>query len=643
MIEFDNGGRLVTSVDELPDLRNAKTLYLDTETTSGDTKLDSLDVWHNCGLAGIAATIDDAQGAWYIPVGHSNPADNLPQDAVFNWLADVIGTAGRWTNHNVKYDMHTIANNTGIVPTCPVFCTVIQAKIVDSDRQLKGGYGLDALSRAWLREDIEKYEKAFAPYLYRKKDYGRIPADLLGEYTCQDVLTNRRLEGYILANTPEECADVVRIETDLTTILFDMERVGMRVDPVLLQTQELLLYHRLLAIEEQLTRLTGRTFRPHVNEDCFDVLCNQYGLPILAWTQGEDDEPSGNPSFDKDALKLYLVHPAAPKGVVKLIAEYRHINTLINFFIKRYLIEHIDGIMHPSYNQAVRTGRMSCKKPNAQQLSPEAKALILPHEGYTFVSVDYSQIEFRIIVHYIQDPNAIAAYQADPDTDFHQWVADTNQVPRKPAKTLNFMMGYGGGRKRCVKSLATNESVMEQIQAKLEEMVAGGRLQREQMTAAFNVACQQRAETMYERYHSNLPTLKRTARRASQALEQRGYVYNWHGRRRHLPRDKAFKAFNSLCQSEAADIMKERLVAAWRQYRSDDVLFVANVHDEMLLAVRSDRLDVDFIDQLVATMETVDKPLRVPIRCAVGWSALNWLDASKVASAWTPTRKTTGI
>ena len=75
--------------------------------------------------------------------------------------------------------------------------------------------------------------------------------------------------------------------------------------------------------------------------------------------------------------------------------------------------------MHPDYNQTVRTGRMSCRRPNAQQLSKEAKELILPFDNQHFVSFDESQVEFRLIVHYIQDSKAIEAFNENPDTDFH--------------------------------------------------------------------------------------------------------------------------------------------------------------------------------------------------------------------------------
>jgi DNA polymerase I-like protein with 3'-5' exonuclease and polymerase domains len=432
--------RIITEAGDLPDLRNATNVFCDYETTSGDPKLDALNPWHHCDVAGVALTVDDCEDIFYAPVGHA-VGRNLPRHAVASWLQDIMSTSIRWVNHHVKYDMHVQKNCMGVDPPGKVRCTIASAKVLDCDRIFKGGYGLDALCKSWLGKiDDGKQTLRLAPYLVKNKDYGRIPIDILGEYACQDVNLNRELDAYLEENIPEQCHTVHETEQALTLALFDMEQRGMHVNVTELQQAELIIMTKLLMLEEQICTMTDMSIRPHVNDDCFDLLCNKYGLPVLAWNDEEDSAGKHRPSFDKDALKSYLQYPGAPVDVIKLMLEYRTLNVLNSLFITQYQKLQTDGVLHPSYNQSIRTFRMSCSKPNAQQLSPEAKMFVHPEPGRAFVSLDQSQIEFRLIAHYIKNPFAIEAYAKDVNTDFHEWVAGMCGIHRKPAKSVNFCL-----------------------------------------------------------------------------------------------------------------------------------------------------------------------------------------------------------
>lgn len=583
---------------------------------------------------GVGITVDDAQGAWYIPI-----TGDLPFEVIKRWWHEVYGSCKRHINHNCKYDAHVSALSLGWLPddSCQLVDTLTLSKIIDSDRMRKGGYSLDALSKDWLHEDITRYWQSLQPYLEygRCKDYGVVPHDVMGEYCCQDVLTNRRLWKYLQAQLPEQCRRVWDTEIELTTVLLDIERVGMRVDPTMLKIKELEVFARLAQLDSELSKLVGRSFAPHTNADCFDVLCNQYGLPVLSWTQEklDEDDPSeeqpGNPSFDKDALKAYLIHPFAPVEVVKRILEYRTLHTFRSLFVARYQEQCVldpDGHyrMHASYNQCVRTGRLSCKNPNAHQLSALAKTLVLPTPGYSFLSADYSQIEYRTMMHYVNDRYAVEEYNRNPDVDFHAWVGKMIGMSRRPAKTMNFAMGYGMGKKKTLKNLSANSEIV----GNLMEQVA--HLPELEKKAQFERLAEAKATKVYTDYHENLPGLKRTAREVEQACRLRGYVFDLRGRRRHLPQDKAHIAFNSVNQASAADIMKERTVALWKALRGTPIRMVANVHDESLKEGPTEMIEDPRTQHAVAhIMEHTDVELRVPIRVSMGTSAKNWKEACK--------------
>lgn len=648
MIEFPNSGLMlenehdVARVRELLPRQGAMLrLYKDYETSSGHDKIKSVNPWHNCTPIGFAFTWDNHPYAYWCDVRM------IGDDAV---RALAIETNDRcfagavWVNHNVKYDVH-VEYNTWKLETPPrLCCTLDQAKIIHSDLTFKGGYDLGQLAKRWLHEDISKFEHAFKPYLMIQKnrysqDYGRIPSPVLGEYACQDVYTNRRIDRYIEANLPDQCRFVSSISNRVVRALVDVERCGLCIDPMELELQHLSGLQELVKLQEELSQLVGYTFDPNDSKHLYDVLINQHGLPVVKYTEKTDKGGGGNPSFDKYAMKEYLSHPYAPVEIVKRISRFKKRDTQLNIFIKPYKAQHVNGRIHSGYNPTVATGRMSCKAPNMQQLDADAKKLIKPSPGHSFISIDYSQIEFRTIVHYCKDPHCIAAYNENPDTDFHEWVADLINIKRGPAKTCNFLMGYGGGKKALVKQLSANMELVGELKAEVGRLVVAGKVDKLREQATFHMLCERRAEAVYDKYHASLPTLKPASWGAAEALKARGFVFNLLGRHRHLDLDGAHKAFNSLNQASAADMFKERMCAAidWIAEHKYPLYLVATVHDELLFEAPTDWVQAEqhehgALADLVDLLEhpvVPHGPLRVPLRCCWGISAENWFIAAK--------------
>lgn len=669
MIEFANGGRLLQSMSELPtQFVGASKVYLDFETTSGDPTKDSLNPWHDCGVAGFGLTVDHCQFAIYVDYMRLSQYE---KQLAANFLQDVLWYADLWINHNIKYDANVGANWIGLqYPTTLEFVdTIVSAKLIDSDRNgPRGGYGLDVLAKAWLKKDISEYERRLQPYLpkkgkYANKDYGRIPADIIGEYACEDVLINRELDDYINDRMPERCKNVAYTERLLTKELFEMEQTGLTFDPVALKMAQLDGYNRLFQLESELAELVGRTFRPTVNDDCNEVLCGQFGLPILAYTTDSEGEETDNASFDKSALAAYKALPYAPHGIIDRIIEYRKLDHRNNLFLKPWqeLAVVTDGLakLHPQFNQVVRSGRMSCKDPNAQQLDSFMKSLIIPPPGYSLISTDASQIEFRFIVHYIQDAKAIAAYNTDPDTDFHAFVATLCEISRKPAKTINFGTAFGEGLKKMIEQISANPDVVALVKKEVDAM---GLPDEESKIKVFTERIKVKAEHIYKTYHATFPGIKTTAKAAEKTckLEERrlgtandlnhyyGYITNLSGRDRHLPYakyrtdfktkdpwDRAWLAFANINQSSAADLMKERFVHLCREVIRDlPINPICLVHDELVFMAPTELAnDPRTKRDIVAVLENPAVKLSVPVRWAIGVSDKNWYDASGVQSS----------
>lgn len=589
-------GKMFPEMPAIPD--KIKTLYLDFETTSNDPKIAALSPWRaENEILGAAVTWDGEPRAWYLPICHKYD-ENLSKEQVFAFLQNAMQRADCWTNHNVKFDAHFYINRIGPLPErLALRCTLVGAKLLNSDMGYAGGYGLDNLSKSWLGKDISCFENAFKPYLNKNKDYSAIPSRFMAPYACQDVHSARELDKHINLNLPISVSRVYATEQRLTRVLIDIEQRGLCVHDQELRLAEFKTRARMSFLEQRLHESCGRAINPSSGNDVFDVLCTQYGLPVLGWTE------TGEPSFDKYAIARYVDLESSPKNIVNDIAEYRKLSTALTHFIEPYRALNVDGVLHSSYNQIVRTGRMSSREPNSQQLDKATKYFVHPRPGHAFVSVDLSQIEFRLIVHYCENAEAIRAYNEDPRTDFHSLMAKMCGVSRKSAKSLNFAIGFGAGKAKTLAMLAASGGTLE-------------------------------AEKIYNAYHDAMPELKPMSRRATASCKFRGYVSNLFGRRRHIPADFAHIGFNSVIQSTAADLLKDATVRLSDAIRAaglaDDIHIVASVHDETLFEVRESVLeDPRIVRALVRIIEAVPDgiALDVPIRSSTGISRDSWADA----------------
>lgn len=637
MLDLGDNKWLVSKLSELPDFTNVEELFLDVETKRVFDHKDygGLYPWKGDRIAGVSLTRDDDPRCYYVPVRHTRDKvhPNIPVDQFQRWLKAVLGTSKKWINHHIVFDA-VFAHFDGAEFGGELRDTLTLSKVHDSDRM---EHGLKSLCRDWVDYHIpETMIKALLEE-FGTKSYADLPTDKMGLYACGDVRGNRKLYRYIQENRDAGTEGIWATEIALTAILYDMELEGLRVDP-----SELMI-DRMRGLRIQIDEATviqdivEREFTNH-HSWFYDVLINQLGYPVLAtkWEKGKD---TGKPTFDKEAMAMYDIHPmtqADPELRVLLnaIMAYRKEAQHQGLFVKPFLaLKDSDNFIHPTYNQVIRTGRMSSSRPNAQQQNPRSKSLIHPREGCCFISNDYSQIEFRLIAHFIQDRDAIAAYNNDPNTDFHQWVADMVGIARKPGKTMNFRIGYGAGKRNVESALIKEKVIMEEVGAKVNAMILAGEATLDQRNDLYRQLCAQRASDIYEEYHNTLPGIKATSDLATARCRQRGYIFNPYGRRRHLPRRGAHKAFNSLVQGCAMDIIKERMVAVSPRYnpitRQLGIRMAANVHDEILFEAPIEiMMDPEVHAHLINTLESPSIEFRVPIKTGLGVSLTTWKEAA---------------
>ena len=548
----------------LEEIRKAKVFSLDTETTG-------LQPFTTSRLFSIAvATKTNAfyfNFNWYRDVG-----TRLLGREHLRAFAELLGGTDYYVfMHNAKYDMHIMAQD-GIECAGTVHCTQAVGRLVDNDLM---AYGLDVLARKYLGaekdESLKKYLDANGCYTPAKdkggkKDYHfwQAPLELITGYACQDArltydlgvdqLKRIRASDLAIATPTKSLARVLENELRLTKTLYRMEKRGILIDPD--YTQKAFDYEvkKYKDAETKFFEVTGSDFIDSAKclQPAFDKAGLSYGLT-----------EKGNASFKEDAL------PSDSHPITDALLSRREAYKKAHSYYKNFLsLRDRNNVLHTDFRQSgAATGRMSAVSPalqtlpkfkedtseNAEQFS--IRRCFIPRDGYFFLVVDYDQMEYRMMLDYAGELEVIREIIEDKK-DVHQAMADRVSITRTRAKTMNFLILYGGG----IAKLAT-ALLMEVMQAK----------------------------ALREDYFAKLPKVKNLIHSIINTAEKRGYVLNWMGRVYKFL-DRFYAAPNYLIQGGCADLIKQ----------------VANICDEFLLDKKSALL-LQVHDELVFEIHESEK------------------------------------
>lgn len=341
-------------------------------------------------------------------------------------------------------------------------------------------------------------------------------------------------------------------------------------------------------------------------------------------------------SAGKDLLLRFRENP-----FVATLIEWRSLNKIGGTYFESFLENHHDGIIHPGYwpfgqeeDGGIKTGRMSCTKPAFQTIPGGARGdntemlkdpgfvrrAITPRPGYVFLFGDFRQIEFVIFACGAGDEGILADLRKG--VDFHTANAyrmfgrncmdgktqlEIDRI-RFEAKTLNFSFIFGMG----INAYAAKAGI------------------------PVHVARERKA-----RFFNEVPAARDFLIRSQADLLRDGFVQDQFGRRYHVPKDRAYKAANALCQGPAAIVMKAGTNKTYKLARGMDIHPFLLVHDEVGLEVRKD-LVYEAAHLLKEGMEDREN-FPVPITMDIKVSEKSWADKRKwtkeEAELWKPKRK----
>ena len=242
------------------------------------------------------------------------------------------------------------------------------------------------------------------------------------------------------------------IEMPLIKVLAEMELNGIKIKTETLKKLLVSTSKELAKLEGKIYKLAGASFNINSPSQLGEILFSKLQIKGRVRRTGGGAMSTAAPELEK----LRDEHP-----IIDLRLQYRELQKLKTTYIEPFplLVDKSDGRLHTTYNQTgTATGRLASQDPNLQNvpirtaLGQEFRKAFVAERGYCLLSLDYSQIELRIVAHIAQDEKMIEAFRNGEDVHTRTAAEIFEVVPekvtkemRRQAKVLNFGIIYGMG------------------------------------------------------------------------------------------------------------------------------------------------------------------------------------------------------
>lgn len=583
-------------LDELVNvLKTQASFALDTETTS----LDAV----RAKLVGVSISFKEGEG-YYIPEKLVLKNSELKNILESPKLLKV--------GHNIKYD-YLVLENAEIKMQGVWFDTMIASYLLDAGTRQ---HGLNALSFNELGHSMQPIEELI------RKGKTQLTMDLVDPqkvswYACEDVDATLRLKNIFEGRLSEQGLDKIfnDIEMPLIEVLAGMERNGIKLDSSLLEGLSKQAVSKITELEKEIYALTNEQFNIASPKQLKEVLFEKLRL----YSPDNRKTKTGLSTAAGELEKMIDQHPAIAK-----ILEYRELTKLQSTYLEALpkLVNPDTGRIHTSYNQTIAaTGRLSSTDPNLQNipirgvgLGSEVRKAFIAESGTKLLSLDYSQIELRVVAHIAQDETMLEVFNNNDDIHtktavevFKVKPEDVTPDMRRDAKTINFGILYG------LSSFGLSNRIGEVARSE--------------------------AKAFIDAYFEAYPKVKQYIEDIKTQVNADGFVKNELGRKRIFPEIKSSQYFiraaaeraaiNFPVQSLAADVIKVAMINVDKQIKehSKEIKMLLQVHDELVFEVKEDKVEF-WADKIKTLMEEAIK-LSVPVKVEAKFGD-NWGEMQKL-------------
>jgi len=583
------------------DLSAYDTLAFDTETST----LDPV----SADLVGFSLAASPEKG-YYFPVGH-RAGKQLSLDELKSAVQPLLSNPKiAKVAHHAKFDL-IVLRQAGFEIDPIRFDTMIAEWLINPDSR---NLGLKTL--AWVRLGVEM--TPIEDLIGKGKNQlsmADLPIARVAPYAAADAVMTLRLMPILKADLKERNAEKLMddLEIKLVPVLAQMEEYGVLLDAPFFEAFNEELTEMIFALEEDIYRLAGTRFNINSTQQLSDVLFKKLALDP---PDPSRKTKSGHYSTSAEILELLR----DKHEIVAKILDYREYAKLKSTYVEA-LPQQINpktGRVHSSFNQVgTVTGRIASQNPNLQNiptrtdLGQRVRQGFIAAPGWKLLSVDYSQVELRIVAHIAQDQAMIEAFRRGQDIHATTAaaitgtpLAEVTPKQRRNAKAVNFGLIYG--------------------------MSAFGLTRGTDLTLA-------EAENFIKAYFREFPGVKAWLDMTRVNAAKNGYVETLLGRRRYFPnlakgsnpqmrQREEREAINAPIQGTAADIVKLAMIALPEALRKAglNARMLLQVHDELIFEVPEDELErtVPVVKSLMESAMTLDVPLVCDARAGDNWREL---------------------
>ncbi|KEP68624.1 DNA polymerase [Thioclava dalianensis] len=589
---------------------------VDTETTS----LDEM----RAELVGVSLCIEPGQAA-YLPLGHTTGDGDLFGGAeraegqmdlktALSLLKPVLeDPAILKIGQNMKYDFKIFARHG--IRVGPIEDTMLMSYAMFSGLH---NHGMDTLSDRYLGHQPIPIKELIGSGK-SQVTFDKVAIDKATRYAAEDADITLRLWRRFKPRLHREAATTIyeTEERPLIPVLADMEMAGVRVDAQVLSRMSNAFAQKMAGLEEEIAQVAGTPFNVGSPKQLGEILFDQMG--VEGGKKGKTGAYGTGADVLEDVATLEDVNPGAAK-LASLVLDWRQISKLKSTYTDA-LQTHVHpetGRVHTSYSIAgANTGRLASTDPNLQNIpvrSEEGRRIreaFVAGPGMTIVSLDYSQIELRILAHVADLPEMKAAFR--DGLDIHAATASemfdvpldqmTSEI-RRQAKAINFGVIYGISGFGLARNL---------------------RIPRKE------------AQGFIDRYFERFPGIRTYMDDTVAFAKEHKYVETLFGRRIHTPEIAAKgpaagfakrAAINAPIQGAAADIIRRAMIRMPAAIKDLPAKMLLQVHDELIFEVEQGKAEA-LIAAARSVMEGAAEPvmkLSVPLVVDAGQGA-SWAEA----------------
>ena len=625
--EFKSIQKKYYLIENLQDLKLFLKKCYDKSAIAVDCETDSLNA-KNANLVGLSLSFEEGE-ACYIPLRHGINLENnqsgfnfddvksfkqISFDDAIKLIKPLLeDNSILKIGHNVKYDALVMKQkHNGNINLNPVGDTMCISYVVDPGRV--DSHKLDAMALRELDHDTIKYEdicgKGKNKILFNQLS----PSDALN-YAAEDADITLSIYNRVLPRiiNDKKFSVYKRLENPLINVLLEMENTGIIINPKKLNEISKNLSSQISELEDQIFKLSETIFNIGSPKQLGEILFDKMKI--------EGGKRSKNGSWQTSVEILEKVSDMGHE-IADVILSWRHFSKLKSTYTDA-LVEQINSKthrVHTNYSMVgASTGRLSSSNPNLQNIPirTEEGRLIRtafePKQGFKLVSMDYSQIELRLIAHIADENKMLDAFNENLDIHadtaskvFGIPIEEMTSEFRRKAKAINFGIIYG----------ISAYGLAKQLKCSANE-----------------------AKDFISSYFYRFPRIRDYMEEIKSNLDTNGYVETLFNRRIYIndsnSKNQKLRGFaerqaiNAPIQGTAADIIKLAMIKIHKELSNKkEISMLMQVHDELVFEI-SDKKVEEFTNLILPIMERANLPmvpLKVDLKVDVG-SGNNWAEA----------------